>query len=300
MTGTHQTEKETQSRERVMAAGEEVARLEKQLNGSGPKSPELAKARAELEEAEQEALTLVFGDDAPADAEGTVEPPKRKKKQTPREALDTAITYLAMSSEHVASYPALVEKARLLVVETTRKYNLAKGDVEEVQKDRAEKLICGLINEDQAPAWDTHITQERRKCDSKLDELNAAKEAYATLEKHLAEWVKVEAHDRREVERAATAVLVAEVDVARLLQECELMQRELIARRITLRWLRDILPGNNREGSKSMVDSFLLRNDRELPSLNYVHMYVQHPVNQVWSTALAALMADANAPIPDK
>ncbi len=102
-------------------------------------------------------------------------------------------------------------------------------------------------------------------------------------------WAK---HRRDEAVREVVRV---SVDAARLINDIEIMQAELVRRRVELRFLHN--KGLVADADAKRARSALL--DVDLPGNAEHKDYDRHPDHAAWKNAVDALARDADAVLPD-
>jgi hypothetical protein len=226
---------------------------------------------------------------------------RSEPEPSPREVLAIAITNYNEAVEKEQASHSATERARLLVAEARKNFNLATSALEEARNDRMAKLVREATG-GEAPVIDRFVRQARDKQIAAQDELDAAKAALATIEQSAADWAAEAKRTKEWLEVCVNAVLSSEHE--RLFAEAQALQAELIDRRIGLQWIVHamLLPRGPSLPLRRDIDSWLNRNgDDYIPGeARHSPSWKSHPANEPWKAAREALMADATAPLPVK
>lgn len=210
----------------------------------------------------------------------------------PRAKLASAIQECEQARQAVLDTREAEARARELCYAAQHHADHLRGEVDKAKSadDKIVAAIAGGVDDILAlerPATEIHeaIALADQKAAAWRRAANLAEQAIPVREKALAE---ADTH----VKQCASAVLASEIDIEKLLEDALVAADWLVNRRAVLLHLASILPRD--DGRRAAIDAFLGR-AWLMPEIDGT--FANNPALIPYAQALAALLADASAPI---
>jgi hypothetical protein len=221
---------------------------------------------------------------------------KQEPSPTPaRQSLAAAIERSSTAQQDVSRLLALVDAAEASVQVAEKNHQQAKDDLSAVRENQAQ-LHEAALSQGHPPGRDDSVQEAKRLESEREEEVGTASSSLQVIRQKLENTRLSADQARNEVTLAARAVLADEIEP--YFRETERMQSELIERRLILGFAASGLNSSSGEVPQSPIWNEI-RNFTNLaiPVEYYSSQYV-YPQLAPWRDALAALQADAAAPLP--
>jgi len=222
-----------------------------------------------------------------------------------RQALHDAIEKAAACERSLLQARAAIDAAGKRVQEAQASLEAAEQLVERARADSAARL-AEAVTAGTTHVPDNSVKKARQAQYDSEDALDVERQALAQLEQNLVQIETELAPLKQAIERAADAVIVDEVPPAAFIEELKALEQQVIDKRLTLRFLGQHVAksGWSNTGPDDVaINKFFLDHAPMLtfPDKNFqphTKDWDRHPTTQAWCAARAALLVDADAPLP--
>jgi len=224
-----------------------------------------------------------------------------------RAALATAIAeHTAAKAKHDALEAAVGRwdgPARVAVRTAEAALEDARASLEQAKQDGATYLVEKSLGDARAPSLS--VKDAREAITLAADQLESARQAVETLKARIPDAASALDWAERRLDAATLAVIKESPAPEKLLAEVQTIFDQLFDKATLLLWflhnetfdMNDVQTGGGTEFSPAA------RMKHRLQNLNTMHFFddrpgTLHPALAIWDNALAALKADASAPLP--